>query len=655
MGTKRDLPYHADDEGGPTRGGGVLNQKRNGWDQERPSGLPARIVARVRRDVPLVLLDAAVSVGAYLLPLVLRFEGRVPPQYWVNFWTVIPFVILLYLLINRLFGLYGHMWRYASIEEARRVIVAGLLAGSFLVLANELAGLRTRLLPLSVVVFGALLALLGFGAIRFQSRLFALRRRSEIPETKRVLIVGAGDAGEMVIRDVVRNPALALHAVGLVDDDPRKLGLALHGVPVLGDSGDIPDVVARLRVDQVILAIPSATGDLVRDIVACCEQANVLLKVLPSVRELVGGRVSVRDVRDLRIDDFLGREPVETDLESVAEIIRGRRVLITGAGGSIGSEITHQVASFEPSALMLLDHDETHLHDVSKTLRGDVEPELVLADIRSSERVQAIFAKYRPEVVFHAAAHKHVPFLEAHPEEAVLTNIIGTANLADAARANGTKRFVFISTDKAIRPTSVMGASKWFAEQILWTLQGRDGCEFSAVRFGNVLGSRGSVIPTFFKQIARGEPLTVTDPAMTRYFMSVREAVQLVLQASALSDGGEVFTLAMGDPVTILELARKVIRMSGRVPDKDVEISIVGARPGEKLAEEVVSVGEESMPSRHPSIVVSRPPSPDPVQLRKAIRELELLAMAGESENIAKRIKGLAREGGAPVAAEEMS
>jgi len=304
---------------------------------------------------------------------------------------------------------------------------------------------------------------------------------------------------------------------------------------------------------------------------------------------------------------------------------------------------------------MLMDHDETHLHDVSKTLRSSVEPELVLADIRSPDRVQAIFAKYRPEVVFHAAAHKHVPFLESHPEEAVMTNIIGTANLADAALAAGTKHFVLISTDKAISPTSVMGASKWFAEQILWTLHGRNGCEFSAVRFGNVLGSRGSVIPTFFKQIARGEPITVTDPAMTRYFMSVREAVQLVLQASALSEGGEVFTLAMGDPVTILDLARKVIRMSGRVPDKDVEISIVGARPGEKLAEDIVDVGEESLPSRHPSIVVSRPPSPDPVQLRKAIRELELLARAGDSENIAIRIKGLAAEGGAPVNVEEMS
>jgi FlaA1/EpsC-like NDP-sugar epimerase len=365
--------------------------------------------------------------------------------------------------------------------------------------------------------------------------------------------------------------------------------------------------------------------------------------MLPSVRELVGGRVSIRDVRDLRIDDFLGRQPVETDLEAVGRILRGKRVLITGAGGSIGAEISHQVAAFQPAELLLLDHDESHLYDVSKTLRDGVEPQLLLADIRNRERIHAIFAKYRPEVVFHAAAHKHVPFLEAHPEEAVLTNVIGTASLADAAMACGTKRFVLISTDKAIRPVSVMGSSKWLAEQILWSLQGRNGCTYSAVRFGNVLGSRGSVIPTFIRQIARGEAVTVTDPEMSRFFMSVREAVQLVLQAAALSEGGEVFTLRMGEPVTILDLARRVIRMTGRVPDKDVEISIVGARPGEKIVEEVVNIDEESLDSAHPSIVVSRPPKPDPVVLRSSLREVETLANEGLGEELSVRMKELAR------------
>jgi FlaA1/EpsC-like NDP-sugar epimerase len=604
--------------------------------------VPGRIVAHLRQDAPLAILDVAVVLAAYLFPLVLRFEGAVPSGYWTTFWTLTPLLIAVHLAANLGFRLYGHMWRYASIEEARRVIWAASAAGAVVVVLNETFGGNGRLLPLSVVVFGGFLALLGFGAIRFQTRLFAFRRRIEASETKRVLIVGAGDAGEMVLRDVVRNPALRLYPVGIVDDDPRKRRRTLHGVPVLGVRKDIPNLAAKLAIDQVILAIPSATGNLVRDVVACCEQAEVILKVLPSVRDIVGGRVSVRDVRDLRIDDFLGREPVETDLRSVRSILRGKRVLITGAGGSIGSEICHQVASFEPAELLLMDHDETHLYDVSRTLRIGPEPQLLLADIRNAERVQAIFAKHRPEVVFHAAAHKHVPFLESHPEEAVLTNLIGTANVADAAQAVGAERFVLISTDKAIRPTSVMGASKWLAEQILWSLHGRNGCLFSAVRFGNVLGSRGSVIPTFFKQIARGEPVTITDPDMARFFMSVREAVQLVLQAAALSTGGEVFTLQMGEPITIIDLARRVIRMSGRVPDKDVEITIVGARPGEKLIEEIVDTAEEAVASEHSAIYVARPPAPNPGDLRRRLREIEMLAAEGRSDELAVRIKEMA-------------
>jgi FlaA1/EpsC-like NDP-sugar epimerase len=613
-------------------------------EETLPATLPGRIVAHLRRDVPLVLLDVAVTMVAYLFPLVLRFEGRVPGEYWVDFWSFMPLVVAIHLAMNFLFRLYGHMWRYASIEEARRVIGAAASAGVVIVVLGEVVGGDGRVLPLSVIVFGAFLSLLGFGAIRFQSRLFAFRRRTDAPEPKRVLIVGAGDAGSMVLRDIVRNSALGLRPVGVVDDDPRKRGRSLHGVRVLGDRGDIPNLAADLAVDQVIFAIPSARGDVVRDVVACCEQADVVLKMLPSVRELVGGRVGIRDIRDLRIDDFLGREPVETDLDAVGTLLRGERVLITGAGGSIGSEISHQVAAFEPAELLLLDHDESNLYDVSKTMRNGVQPQLLLADVRNRERVHAIFAKHRPEIVFHAAAHKHVPFLESHPEEAVLTNVIGTANLADAAMAAGAKQFVLISTDKAIKPTSVMGSSKWLAEQILWSLHGRNGCTYSAVRFGNVLGSRGSVIPTFFRQIARGEPLTITDPEMSRYFMSVREAVQLVLQAAALSEGGEVFTLRMGEPVTIIDLANRVIRMTGRVPGKDVEISIVGARPGEKVVEEIVNVDEESVDSAHPSIVVSRPPKPDPVVLRRSLREVESLANQGLGQELSVRIKELPRD-----------
>jgi FlaA1/EpsC-like NDP-sugar epimerase len=376
------------------------------------------------------------------------------------------------------------------------------------------------------------------------------------------------------------------------------------------------------------------------------------------VHETVGGRVSVRDIRDLRIEDLLGRQQVETDLEAVAAMLRGRRVLVTGAGGSIGSEIARQVASFGPASLVLLDHDETHLHDAVMSLdefreelteatglidlvAAEMQLETVLADIRDRERVFGVFVRHQPEIVFHAAAHKHVPVLEHHPAEALATNVLGTANLADAAVANGTERFVLISTDKAINPVSVMGTSKWLAEQVVRSLQNGHSV-LCAVRFGNVLGSRGSVIPTFFRQIARGGPVTVTDPNMTRYFMSVQEAVQLVLQAAALSTGGEVFTLDMGEPVRILDVAERLIRLSGRIPGRDVPIAITGVRPGEKMAEDIVAPNEEQLPSGHPAIVVSRPPVPNRAVVHRALAELEYLSFEGTPAELASRMKAMA-------------
>jgi FlaA1/EpsC-like NDP-sugar epimerase len=367
----------------------------------------------------------------------------------------------------------------------------------------------------------------------------------------------------------------------------------------------------------------------------------VMLRVLPSVREIVGGRITARDIRDLRIEDLLGRQQVETDLEAVGGIIGGRRVLVTGAGGSIGTEIVRQVAEFSPAEMILLDHDETHLHDAVVGLSDAIPTRTVLADVRDRDRVFDAFIRYRPELVFHAAAHKHVPILEVYPEEAVQTNVLGTAHVVDAAVATGVQRFVLISTDKAVRPASVMGASKWFAEQIVRSAQGR-GCVFCAVRFGNVVGSRGSVIPTFLQQIERGGPVTVTDPHMARFFMSIQEAVQLVLQATALSEGGEVLTLEMGMPVNILDLARRIIRLSGRVPDKDVKIEVVGQRPGEKLVEDIVDPDEEPVPTAYPGIAVSRPPLPHTPMLRSAIAELEALVRSGDRDDVGATIKSFA-------------
>jgi FlaA1/EpsC-like NDP-sugar epimerase len=614
-------------------------------DPGRP-GWPERIVRSVRRDLPLVVFDLAVVFAAYLAPLVLRFDGAVPLRYWHNFWFFGGIAAFLHLVSNYLFGLYGQMWRYASVQEARRVVLAGSTAGGLVVAADLLAG-SPRPLPLSVVILGAGVSLMGHGAIRFQSRLFGFRRREEVETPARILVMGAGDGGAALLQDILHHPNLGLDPVGVVDDDPRKVGRTLRGVRIEGSRSAIPSLVSRLRVDEVLLAIPSARGEVVRDVAALCEEAEVTLRVLPSVREIVGGRVSARDIRDLRIEDLLGREQVDTDVESVAAIVRGRRVMVTGAGGSIGSEVARQVAALEPSSLLLLDRDETHLHDLLVELNGSGPAEVVLADVRDRVRMAWLFSVRRPEVVFHAAAHKHVPVLETHPEEAVLTNVLGTANVAHEAVASGVERLVLISTDKAVRPVSVMGASKWFAEQIVRSYHG-SGSVLCAVRFGNVLGSRGSVIPTFLRQISRGGPLTVTHPSMARFFMSVQEAVQLVLQAAALSTGGEVFTLDMGQPVNILDLARKVIRLSGRVPDLDIPIAIVGIRPGEKLVEDVADPSEEVLPSSHPAIRVSQPSTPDRASLRAAIRELETMALEGRSLDLAVRIKALATQ--VPVA-----
>lgn len=602
-------------------------------------GVP-RLVVHLRRDVPLAVLDLAILIPAYLAPLVLRFDGAVPREYWRSFLRFMPLVVLLQLLCNYLFGLYGQMWRYASVEEARRVVVAGLAGGALVVLLGVWGNTGLRPMPLSVMVLGAVLSLVGFGAIRFQSRLFAFRRRSLPATVTRVLLVGAGDAGSMVLKDILENPALGLDPAGIVDDDPRKFRLFLHGVPVLGTRAAIPSLVRSLSVDQVLLAIPSATSDVVREVAALCEEAEVTLRVLPSVREIVGGRITARNIRDLRIEDLLGRQQVAMDLEAVRAILAGRRVMVTGAGGSVGSEIARQVLAFEPSSLILLDHDETHLYDAAAELDGE-RVASVLADIRDRGRMIELFMTTRPEVVFHAAAHKHVPLLESFPDEAVLTNVIGTANVVDGAVASGVERFVLISTDKAVRPASVMGATKWFAEQIVRSVGG-EGRIVCAVRFGNVLGSRGSVVPTFLRQIAQGGPVTVTHPEMARYFMSIQEAVELVLQAAALSRGGDVLTLEMGEPVNIMELARRLIRLSGRVPERDVPISIVGRRPGEKLVEELIDPDEEKSPTGHPGIVASWPPLPDRPTLRRSIRELETLVQEGRGDELVERMKLLA-------------
>ena len=483
------------------------------------------------------------------------------------------------------------------------------------------------------------------GALRFQSRPFAFRRGFDRQAT-RVIVIGAGESGAAIVRDMLRTHDGALRPVAVLDDDPRKHNRALAGVPIVGDLSLLAATARRFAADQALLAIPSADGEVVRRVANLADQTRLPLKTLPSVNEIVNGNISVRDVRDLRIEDLLGRQQIATDLNALRRLLAGRRVLITGAGGSLGSEIARQVHACAPETLLLLDHDETHLFEAA----GRIDDQCVqlLADVRDAERIDQIMRRYRPHVVFHAAAHKHVPLLETHPCEAFDTNVIGTANLVDAAARHQIERLVFISTDKAVRPRNVMGASKRLGEQIV--LAGAPtGTHYSAVRFGNVLGSRGSVIPVFMEQIKRGGPVTVTDARMTRYFMSIPEAVQLVLQAAVFAVGGEVFMLEMGEPVRIMDLAERMIRLSGRQVGQDVAIRVVGTRPGEKLTEELHAPEERPQPTPHESIRKIEPTPLDPRLLKRGLDRLSELSRRRDDDELGVALRELASQDGDDV------
>jgi FlaA1/EpsC-like NDP-sugar epimerase len=596
-------------------------------------GGPSRIsqaVVRVRASVPLLPLDVLLAAAAYSLVLLLRFNGAVPSQYWHAFRLFLPVAIIVHITANWIAGLYGQVWRYASIAEARRVLAAGFGSGAVLFLVSFAS---SKPMPRSVIILGALVVTYFLGGLRFQSRLFAFNRAMVRSESGlRIAIVGAGKAAASIVREMLDHPQEGLLPVLVGDDDRRKHGLSLLGVPVVGGTEGLAAAVKRFEAQQVVLAVTAADRALVERVAAEADSAGVPLKVLPGVREVVRGEPTVKDVRDLRIEDLLGRKQVVTDLEAVRSLLGGATVLITGAG-SIGSEIARQVSQLQPSRLVLLDHDETHLHDAAADL--DAPTVQVLADIRDRNVVFDVFRRFRPDVVFHAAAHKHVPLLEDHPCEAVATNIVGTRNVVDAAVAVAVERFVFISTDKAVRPSSVMGASKWTGEQIVLA-SAPEGARFCSVRFGNVLGSRGSVIPTFARQIAAGGPVTVTHPGMTRFFMSVHEAVQLVLQASVFVEGGEVFMLEMGEAVNIRDLAERMIRLSGHAVGTEIAIRINGPRRGEKLVEELRSPTERAEPTAHPSILRLIPvPLPADV-LNEGILQLTELASCRRDDDASR-------------------
>ncbi len=561
---------------------------------------------------------------AWFLAYWLRFNlDLIPPAYLDAAWEAVPVLLAVEGAVFWLLGLYRGVWRFASLPDLERILKA-VLIGTLAATLALFALTRLLYVPRSVpVLFGLALFLLLAGP-RVVYR-WLKDRRLDLRSGKRVLIVGAGRAGEMLVRDLRRDPSQGYLPSGFVDDAPHRLGREVQGVPVIGTTAQIPELVRTRDLELILLAVPSATAQQMQRIVGLCEEAGVQFRTVPPLESLLSGQVSVQALRPVSIEDLLGREAVELDWEGIRAGLAGRRVLVTGAGGSIGSELCRQIGRIGPSELVLLEQGEFNLYRIESELRRGF-PALRLTarlgDVTDATSLEAAFRSTRPEVVFHAAAYKHVPLLEGQVREAVRNNVLGTLRVAQAAMACGSERFILISTDKAVHPTNVMGATKRVAELYCQSLAAGTATRFIAVRFGNVLDSAGSVVPLFREQLATGGPLTVTDPEVERYFMTIPEAAQLILQSTVLGEGGEVLVLDMGEPVKIRYLAEQMIRLSGKRPGVDIRIEYIGLRPGEKLSEELFYAIEALEPTPHPKIRMARALCPPAALFRARVERL---------------------------------
>jgi len=625
----------------------------------------------LERYLPLLPLDALVVLLSFGLALLLRFEGLVPQEYLRQFVQVMPLVVLLYLVVNAVAGLYSRLWRYASASEAITIFAAVVVSTAALagleIVGQFVPGI-SRPLPLSVVSMGGVLCLGAFTVVRYRTRLltgFIGRLETVVGShgRHRVLIVGAGEAGQLLAYQLqTRDMRHLYELVGFVDDDPRKLGMKVHGLKVLGDRESICQLVPERSVDLIIVAIHRLSAKDSQDILGRCHETSAQVRVLPDAMDTINGDGLATQLRSPRVEDLLGREPVDIDVLSCSQALSRKVVLVTGAGGSIGSELCRQILRFGPRWLLLLDNNETALHDLEMELgpvSGMAGVECLLADIGRREKMERVFSYYRPQVVFHSAAYKHVPKMEEHPDEAVWVNVEGTRILCDLAREHGVERFVFISTDKAVNPCNVMGCSKRLGEMLVTSVQPRDGSLFTAVRFGNVLASRGSVVPTFSRQIDQGGPVTITHPDAQRFFMTIEEAASLVIQAAALTEGGDLFILDMGQEIRIEDLATRMIRLRGLRVGTDVEVKYVGLRAGEKLREQLVGPGEEKEPTAHPKIlrVVNNGHAVERAWLMQQVDQLVDLAALQRNGEIAARLQAVTLEanGGGPVEATRVA
>ncbi|MBI2375331.1 MAG: polysaccharide biosynthesis protein [Deltaproteobacteria bacterium] len=584
---------------------------------------------------------------AYALAALLRFDFDLEHA-WAAGRRVVLVVVGIQALVFFGFGTHRGWLRYAGLHDLVHLAKAALTAFAVTIVLLGL-GWRLRGASRSILLLDLVLTLVLVGAARLGMRFVreVIAPNFGPPKTgPRVLIVGAGHTGAALLAEILRNSSIDSNVVGFVDDDPAKIGARVHNVYVLGPIDLIPDVVSTHDVDQVIIATPTASGDEMRRIVRMCQAAKISYRRVPALEDIVQGRIDFSQIRDVNIEDLLRREPIQLDHSAIAEYLRARTVLVTGAAGSIGSELCRQVARFAPNLLLLCERNENALFLLERELQAafpDVPARPLIADITDEDRMAWIFEHFRPDAVFHAAAHKHVPMMEANPGEAVKNNVLGTKRVADLADRFGCHTFVMISTDKAVNPTSIMGTTKRVAEIYVQELASRSKTKFVAVRFGNVLGSNGSVVPIFQDQIRRGGPITVTHPEMRRYFMTVPEASQLVLQAAALGNGGEVFVLDMGEPVRIVDLARDLIRLSGLSPE-DIEIEFTGVRPGEKLFEEIALSNEAATKTRHPKIWVGRVQRADSGDLAQALARLERLGSGVSHDRVVEGLRRLVPE-----------
>ncbi|ELC8386876.1 polysaccharide biosynthesis protein [Clostridium perfringens] len=592
----------------------------------------------------LMSLDTLIIVNSYILAFIIRFNFDFIMDERNGLILFLPVIVIIYLMMLSIFKMYKSIWTIVGIDEVAFGLIACLIATGIILIISTIISSIYYIDHVTVLLAGLFIMIFTIG-IRVSFRIYrrmishgrVLLNSSNISNLEKILIIGAGSCGQLIIEEVRKQNPIKQKVIGVIDDNPSKIGTYLRGIKILGNRNKIIAISEEKNVDLILIAMPSVDGKVKKEIIEICQSTRAKVKIIPGMYELIGGKVSLNRMRDIDLRDLLGREEVILDKQGIKDYIENKVVMVTGGGGSIGSELCRQIAKFSPKLLLILDIYENNAYELENEIISNfknLKEKVLIASVREEKRLENIFNEYKPQVIFHAAAHKHVPLMERNPEEAIKNNVIGTLNVAECAHKYGAERFVLISTDKAVNPTNVMGASKRMCEMIIQAIDKNSNTEFVAVRFGNVLGSNGSVIPLFKKQIAKGGPVTLTHKKITRYFMLIPEAAQLVLQAGAYAKGGEIFVLDMGNPVLIYDLAKDLIKLSGFEPEIDIKIEITGLRPGEKLYEELLMDEEGLRKTSHEKIFIAKPGEYDFEMLKLGVNALKKIADLGDVETL---------------------